>query len=91
MVGHAEVVALHEHPLPGREVGARALLDAAGQLDPGTSGNPRATRFPGRVTMASLKLMADHSTRTSTSPSGRSPSVSSTTAGRITSPVLVSR
>ena len=32
----------------------------------------RATRFPGRVTIASLKLMADHSTRINTSPAGRS-------------------
>ena len=35
VAGHAEVVALHEHPLAGGEVGARALLHAAGQLDPG--------------------------------------------------------
>ena len=43
---------------------------------PGTRGNWRATRLPGRVTIASLKLMADHSTRINTSPGGRSSSVS---------------
>ena len=32
--GHAEVVPLHEHPLAGGEVRARALLDDPGQLDP---------------------------------------------------------
>ena len=53
---------------------------------PGTSGKMRATRLPGRVTMASLKLMADHSTRTSTSPAGRSEASSSTTVGRMTAP-----
>ena len=88
---HAEVVALHQHALSRREVGARALLDAAGSSTPGTSGKTRATRFPGRVTMASLKLMADHSTRMSTSPAGRSVSASSTTAGRMTAPALESR
>jgi len=35
--------------------------------------------------------MADHSTSITTSPAERSASVSSTTDGRITSPVLVSR
>ena len=32
---HAEVVALHQHALSGREVGTRALLHAARQLHPG--------------------------------------------------------
>ena len=92
VMGHAEVVALHQHPLAGGEVRTRALLDGAGQLDARTSGNDRATRLPGRVTMASLKLMADHSTRDQHF--ARREVVlaeSSTTAGRMTSPVFESR
>ena len=38
VVGHPEVVALDEHSLAGAEVGTRALLDTAGELDAGDEG-----------------------------------------------------
>ena len=91
MPGNPEVVALDEHPLADGELGLVLSSTVPASSTPGMSGNPRATRFPGRVTMASLKLMADQSTRTRTSPAGKSESASSTTAGRMTAPSLESR
>ena len=47
MAVHAEVIALHQHSLSGRELGARALLHAAGQLDAGDEREDPRHAVPG--------------------------------------------